>query len=200
MPFPSNAPGSWTNDESVSDTVDIYDHLRQMNAFVGSGRWNALEASFRDRCAALAGTEQADRIAALDFPAYEARLRVAYAEAVDRFAASGATSLYFEYDLDDDWRSGFFFCEDYRPESERDDEWACEFTDDMPGPSFEAASSVYREHRFDRTDRAKGSTLYLIARTVAAFGRCFSAHPCEARAVCMGFHDQDPVQRIYESS
>ena len=68
----------------MSDKDEIYDHLRAMSALVRSGSWDELEVNFRDRCESLAGAGQAERIAALDFRAYERRLRVAYLEAVGR--------------------------------------------------------------------------------------------------------------------
>jgi hypothetical protein len=53
---------------------------------------------------------------------------------------------------------------------------------------------------FDRPETAKGINLYLIARTVAVFGRCSERFKDINFAVCIAYHDQDPIMRIYEPS
>ena len=104
--------------------------------------------------------------------------------ALQAAARCRANAVYFEYDLDNDWQSAFFLCEKYKPESAQDDDWACDWIENFSGPDFPEASDIYRENHFDRTPIAKGSTLYLIARTVAAFGRCFEQAPSPAITTC----------------
>jgi hypothetical protein len=181
------------------DERDIYDHFDDMRPFIRRGAWPALEQTFMARCAELAGPLQADRIAKLRFNVYERWLRLALRQAVARPAAAHARALYFEYNLDSDWAGHFFLCEQYNPESAHDDEWACEWLDECRGPYFEAASEIFLENNFNETARAKGSTLYLVARTVAAFGRCSDQVPIRPPAVCIGFHDQDDVFRVREA-
>jgi len=147
----------------------------------------------------LAGPQQAIRISTLDFRPYQQGIADSFAEAIRRFDGSTAVALYFEYDLDNDWDSAFFLCPEYNPESAEDEDWACDFVDDIAGPGFPEASELYRENNFDRTPMALGSTLYLVARTVAAFGRCAERVQLKARAICIGFHDQTPVTRVREA-
>ena len=186
----------------ISKNRRIFDYIDDMQPFVRNGEWDSLEESYRAVCEKLAGTVQAKKVEALDFPSYENKLRSALSHAAQRLVRTGTKALYFEYDMDNAWRSGFFLCHTYNPQEVGNDEWACEYADDFEGPDFEAAGDVYLEDdgTFDETKKAMGTTLYLIARTVAAFGRCVESMEFEATAVCLAFHDQDPVVRIFEAS
>ena len=183
----------------MSDDKDIYEWLAEMRPYVTQRRWSELEDAYRRVCENMAGPQQASRIAALDFQTYQAALQSALAEAPLHLAQSNAQALYFEYDLDNRWESGFFACAEYNAEHVGDDDWVCDWVADWRGPSFEEASKLYVENHFDRTPVAQGSTLYLVARTVAAFGRSLDQVPLDAHAVCIGFHDQDPVMRVREA-
>jgi hypothetical protein len=183
----------------MNDDEDIFEYLAEMRAYVAQRRWIELEDAYRRVCEHLAGPQQASRIASLDFQSYQAALQSALAEAPMHLADSNAQALYFEYDLDNRWDSAFFRCPQYNAEHVDDEDWSCDWDDHWPGPSFEEASSLYLENHFDRTRVAKGSTLYLVARTVAAFGRALDQVPLDPLAVCIGFHDQTPVFRVREA-
>lgn len=184
----------------MGDSRDIYEYIADLRPLIAAQNWSQLERVTRDHCARLAGREQTERIDRLDFPAYARSLDDAYKKAAKRFSRCDARALYFEYNLDNFWQSGFFICQGYTPASEQDDDWACDWIDESDGPDFPEAGDLYEENHFDRTDMAKGSTLYLVGRTVAAFGRSFETHPITADAVCIAFHDQDPVMRVHEKT
>lgn len=179
--------------------MDIHEHLADMRALVASRDWDGLESEYRARAVELTGDLQTDRIAGLDFASYQARLEPCVADALTVANRCGAIAVYFEYDLDNDWQSGFFLCGEYNPESAGDEDWACDWIEDFSGPEFPDASDIYCENHFDRTPMAKGSTLYLVARTVSTFGRCLDLCRPSNVTVCMGFHDQDPVLRLVEA-
>ena len=196
-------PQATTADEAqrhVTVHKDIYECLAEMRPYAAQRRWSELEDVYRRMCEHMAGAQQASRIAALDFQTYELALQAALVEASIRLAESNVQALYFEYDLDNGWESAFFICAEYNAEHVGDDDWVCDWVDHWLGPSFEEASELYVENHFDRTPVAKGSTLYLVARTVAAFGRSLDQIPLNALAVCIGFHDQDPVMRVREAA
>ena len=184
----------------VTAGMDIYQYIARMKPFVASRDWDGLERRYRELSSELAGTSQADRIANLAFPAYEAKLCPLVVKAIAGAKSCKAKAIYFEYDLDNDWHSGFFLCGQYNPESANDEDWACDWIKDFRGPDFPEASAIYCENNFDRTPLAKGSTLYLVARTVAAFGRCLQRAGPLHTTVCMGFHDQTPIMRIAEAA
>lgn len=178
--------------------MDIYEHISQMKPFISNRDWDGLEREFSRRCRELAGVAQAERISAVSLSDYQSSLQRSMSRAVAKARAEGVRGLYFEYDLDNDWQSGFFFCPTYLPESAGDDDWACDYTDNLEGPDMPLLSEIYCENHFDRTPIALGSTLFLVARTVAAFGRASSGFASPEFALCIAFHDQTPIMRIHD--
>lgn len=178
--------------------MDTYEHIAQMKSDIARRDWDALERSYRQICVELAGEGQASKIASLDFSSYQDDLSRAFAEAIRQAKELNAKAVYFEYDLDNDWQANFFLCGEYNQEDLGDDDWACDWLAVVKAPAFAAASAVYSENHFDRTATARGSTLYLIARTIASLGRCFDGDPSGNLAVCVAFHDQDPIMRLRE--
>jgi hypothetical protein len=182
------------------DMPDIFEHLNSIRAVAATKDWNALESKYRATCEELSGLELAAKISALDFVSYEEALMYPLRETVSLASKSEAAAIYFEFDLDNAWSSAFFVCPDYRPEVEGDDDWAAEYDDEVEGPDFPEASDLYLENGFDRSDRAIGATLYLVARTLVALGRTVVRTDCGAINVCAGFHEQDPVVRLQEGA
>jgi len=174
-------------------------HLIAMREAISRRDWQGLEQTYQELCTILAGADAASRIAALDFSSYQQRLCAAFVAVADRLRTCEARAIYFEYDLGNDWESNFFLCRKYSPERERNDEWACEWVAECAGPKFEEACTEYMESDVDWTGESPGTPLYLIARTVAAYGRCVEACPVAVDAICIAFHDQNPVMRITES-
>lgn len=180
--------------------MDIFQHIAQMKTHVARRDWNGLERAYRQVCVELAGEGQASKIASLDFLSYQDDLNRAFTEAIRQAQDLNAKAVYFEYDLDNDWQANFFLCDEYNQEDRGDDDWACDWLAVVKAPAFPTASAIYSENHFDGTATARGSTLYLIARTVASLGRCLDGDPSGSLAVCVGFHDQDPIMRLRERS
>lgn len=179
--------------------MDIYRHFDSMTQYVDSRDWDLLEIEFGRHARILAGAEMADAISTVDMTAYEASLRVAMAVAFKKAETAKAKSIYFEYDLDNAWQSNFFICPDYSELEAADEDWACDWVDEVEGPEFGAFGDIYRSTEgFDTTDLDCGTTLYLVARTVAAFGRCATPYLDSPLALCIAFHDQSPTVRIKE--
>ena len=177
--------------------MGIYEHLAQMKPHIQRRDWTGLEETFRGVAEKLCGPDLAKRIFSLDFVSYQAAISAGLYQAKERASRLPIKAIYFEYNLDNEWDGTFFLCGSYRSETTEDDDWACNYLETVPGPSFSEASSIYNESGFDGTDPAKGSTLYLIARTVAAFGRVTCLDPWNL-PICIAYHDQDPIVRIRE--
>lgn len=100
--------------------------------------------------------------------------------------------------------SGFFESQGERSIDEKGGirDWICTFyfSGIESSPDFSEASVFYLENHFDRTPLAKGSTLYLVARTIAAFGRCVKELEASGLTICIAFHDQTPITRISEAA
>src|SRR5262249_27497376 len=95
------------------------------------------------------------------------------------------------------WNGDFFLCQTYNKEVDGDDDWACDWSDVIDGKTLSEFGRLYRPD-FCKTAESRGINLYLIARTVATFGRCCDNYRTEPYAFCIGFHDQDPIMRISE--
>lgn len=177
----------------------IFTLLEEMIPSVRERRWDELETRYKDVATKLAGAAKAAAIAAVDLDEFHADLSRGLKKAVARAKRAGAKAVYFEYDLDNRWGSNFFICPDYNPESEGDEDWACDFDDDLPGPDQREFARIYEENPgFDRPPATMGTTLYMVARTVASFGRAMDGLTDEDIAICMAFHDQDPIVRMRE--
>ena len=147
--------------------MDMYEYISQMKPFIASPDWDGLERKYRRLAAKLAGKQQAARIATLDFASYQSRLDPSVVDAVMGAEACKAKAVYFEYDLDNDWQSGFYLCGECNPESADDEDWVCDWIEDFRGPEVPEASQIYRENNFDRTPIAKA----FVARGARPPGR-----------------------------
>jgi hypothetical protein len=104
-------------------------------------------------------------------------------------------SIYFEYDLDNDWSSCYFLCDDYNELEEQDDDWASDWSQNVEGPILTDFAEIFSENGFDGSEKAMGITLYLIARTVVVFAKACEKVECII-PICIAFHDQDPIMRV----
>lgn len=179
--------------------MGVFRHIDAMRSFVVAGDWRGLERCYEQLCCEQAGTELAKRIASVSLKIFQAALAPGLSEAIRSAESIEAKAVYFEYDMDNDWESAFFVCPKYRPESEGDDDWACDYSEAVEGPDLPEFGAIYREYGFSEKPAAVGSTCYMIARTVAAVGRAAGEIPGKGLAICAGFHDQDPIVRIHEA-
>ena len=109
-----------------------------------------------------------------------------------------AQAVYFEYDMNNGWAGRFVVCGAYAPPSAGNDSWAEEWIEELEGPGIPEFGSFLREYGFERTDQAKGCTMYMIARTVASLGRCADPGSPGTAALCIGYRGQNPLLRIRE--
>ncbi len=176
----------------------IEDQLEEMRGYIARNDWDGLENTARKRAEKLAGKEIATKIAAVDLSAYSEQLEDAMKDIFESAEDQDAAAVYFEYDMEHQWSSTFFVCPDYSPEDEEDDDWAADADEELEGPEC-AELAEHFDSEFDATPKERGINGYLIARTIAAFGRCVETMPDGEFAVCIGYHDQDRVTRIRES-
>ena len=170
-----------------------------MLPYINEKNWNSLEEDFRKVSLLLAGAKTVESISEIGTIEYESELKKTMASAYKKAENTSAKAIYFEYDLDNYWSSNFFICPEYNNREVGDEDWACDWIEEVEGPDFDPFADIYKSsHGFDVTDRDKGITLYLVARTVAVFGRCSEDFSDKPFVLCMGFHDQSPIMRIKE--
>jgi hypothetical protein len=178
------------------ETFDQLDELKQDLEILD---WDAIEAKYRALAADEAGSKVAKQVAEVDLTAYQSELAECLSQALEAARDSDAEAVYFEYDMDNDWSGWFFVCESYNAEGDCDDEWATEYDEEVEGPSLPAFAKLFSKHGGMGGQGGGASvTAYLVARTVASLGRCVQQTSKNGVAVCMGFHDQDPVWRLHK--
>jgi hypothetical protein len=177
---------------------DLFD---EMKPYVREGDWQGLELHYANMASRMSGPEPARAVGEPSLDGYEKALKEALMSALRRLVEIGGTALYFEYDIDNDWQSWFFLYDQYVPESVGDDEWAVSWKLDIEGPAFPVFTELYETYGgFNvENDPEIGITLYLVARTTAAFGRVCDGLSLPNIAVCVGYHDQGDLTRIREA-
>lgn len=173
----------------------------EMKPYIRKGDWHGLELHYAKMASRMSGPEQARAVGEPSLDRYEEALKEIFSSAIRRVVEIGGTALYFEYDIDNDWQSWFFLYDKYVPESVGDDEWAVSWRVDIEGPAFPVFTELYEAYGgFDvENDAEIGVTLYLVARTTAAFGRVCDGLSLPNIAACVGYHDQEDLTRIREA-
>jgi hypothetical protein len=178
----------------------IFDALSRLPKWITKANWDSLESTFHNQAREWSGRSLARRIGEVDLKRYQAALSRGLSEAATAAGERQAKGLNFEFDMDKGWDGRFLVCEQYLPASAKDDDWASEWILEIEGPGIPEFAGIYREYGFDRSDQAKGSTLYMIARTVAAMGRCMTPGITGGSALCIGYRGQNPIVRMCENS
>ncbi|MCS1351338.1 hypothetical protein [Mechercharimyces sp. CAU 1602] len=179
--------------------MDIYDYLTEMQANLFQMSYVEINNRYYNICKELAGVSQANAINNINMDNYVRELRSGIIKSLALGERSRSKAVYFEYDLDNDWSSNFYICDDYNTLELEEDEWACDWTKTIEGPELEEFGVLYLKNGFDTTKSALGSTLYLVARTVVSFKKACGGIESFV-PICIAFHDQDPIMRIKRES
>lgn len=152
-------------------------HLFSMWQYVRRRDYDGLEAAFRRDCCKYAGESAAEAIDALPFHRYQSALELGLRQAI---TASGrhtdAASIYLRIRPDLEWNGEYHVSnesvsEPFEPRKE--DSYSGSLSE-IEAPLFPEAAEV-RDGFSEQKPLDPGGVLhYLIARTVAAFGRCVS--------------------------
>jgi len=175
----------------------INESLSRFPKFVAKWNLDGLESIYHNQARELAGRSLARKIGEVDLNPYKTTLSLGLAEAEKSAEEHQAKAVYFEYDMENGWDGRFFVCGRYARESEKDEDWTDEWVAEFEGPGIPEFGRFYREFGFDRTDQAKGSTLYMIARTVATLGRCVDPDSAGTAALYIAYRGQNPILRIH---
>jgi len=176
----------------------IDESLSRFPKLVAKRNFDALESIFSNQAREWSGRSLARKIGEVDLETYQAKLALGLAEAERSAEEHRAQAVYFEYDMNSGWNGRFFVCGTYAPLSAGDESWADEWIEELEGPRIPEFGRLLREYGFERTDQAKGCTLYMIARTVASLGRCADSGSPGKAALCIGYRGQNPLLRIRE--
>ncbi len=184
--------------------MEIIDILFQFEEKIQDQDWIGLEALAESVCSDITGNEAVSRILAVDLTGYIETITRSFTAVYSRLSALKGKALYFEYDLDNEWHSHFFICDEYQTRDKEDDDWAASWLESVPGPQLTAFSSIYAENGFDENDPAIGITSLLIARTIVAVAKAYRSFSADTKInieripFCIGYHDQEILWRIHE--
>jgi uncharacterized protein (TIGR02996 family) len=150
-------------------------HLFSMWPYIQRRDYDGLEAAFRLDCCKYAGEEAARAIDALPFARYQKDLQSGLELAIAASGSEeGATSIYLRIRPDLQWDgqyhlSGEAVSEPFAP---REEFSYGNLLADFDAPSFPEAAGVCDQYSTQKPLDPGGVSHYLLARTLAAFGRC----------------------------
>lgn len=171
-----------------------------IRTYIKQADWDGLEEDFCLRATVSASEAVAHQISRVPLVQYVKRMRSLIKRAYHKAARSSCQAIYFEFDMDNEWYSTIFVCQDYNPERKKDDEWACDYCDEMVAPTLPKFGVIYSNHVCGQDGEGATDAVesLLIASTVAAIGRAASGLDLKGVALCVGYHGQDIVFRIRE--
>jgi hypothetical protein len=148
--------------------------LFAMNEFVRAQDYDELEAEYRRECLVNGGRGISNEIGALPFPEYQRQLGEALDVAIGHLDRAGAQALFLRIRPDVGWRAEFHIQAQASPTSLEPYEEYSFLTPvlQVAAPDFPAAASIFAAHPLTASIQPSGPALYLLARSVAAFGRC----------------------------
>jgi hypothetical protein len=183
-----------------------WEQIRNLHAKLNNlsvrNNWSSLEKEFCDIAQELSGPNIARLIMSINMTRYSNSLSKLLRKGIQEALKQAAEAIYFEYDIDNNWSSNLFIHAVYKPEYRMDDDWACDWIDSLKGPSFPLFTQIYRMYGgfHVENDNEVGTTFYLLARTIAAFGKAAEKISSSDLAICIGYHDQTIVTRIRETN
>ena len=182
------------NDSDFAKSLDVYGQMEMMKPLIQAGDWHGLECQSEVRCREYAGEANARRISRISVRAYEASLGAGISFSIHKAKALGARAIYFEVDIDYNWRSWFFICLKYPTRWNR--LLGSDYMEEVDGPEMPRFFNVYRSFdAFTPTETTMES--YLVARTYACFGRATQPFANSGVAMAMGFHDPIDIICFY---
>ncbi|MFC5774101.1 hypothetical protein [Ectobacillus antri] len=175
----------------------IFDYLDEMQSDIVSLNTVELEQKYFNVCVQISGKDMAEQIKNINTTHYQELLGEAFTKAIKSSLDSETKAIYFEYDMDNNWKGTYYLCTEYYPLSEENDDWACEWEESIAGPCLLEFSNLYDNKGGFNNSLNIGVTLYLIARTVVVFREIATKFNINL-PLCIAYHDQDPIMRIYE--
>ncbi|MCE9546713.1 MAG: TIGR02996 domain-containing protein [Planctomycetia bacterium] len=152
-----------------------------MNRFVRSRDYAGLESEYRRLCKKLAGQRLTKEIDALPFQPFEKGLLKGLKQAVTGLGPKKARTIYLRLRPDIRWAAEFHLQANDPQITEPQEEFSYEGpVKKISGPRLIQAAKIYAKHPIYSGTEPSGAALYLLARTIAAFGRCVQALPVAA--------------------
>jgi uncharacterized protein (TIGR02996 family) len=150
-------------------------HLFSMWSNIRRRDYDGLESAFRADCCRYAGATAAEAIDALPFARYQTELATGLNQAIEATSRfPDATAIYLRIRTDIQWR-GEYHVSNARSQEPFEPHEEYSYTGPLAqfgAPSFPEAAEVRTRFSVTKPLDPGGASHYLLARTVAAFGRC----------------------------
>lgn len=172
----------------------IYDRLDAIEQIVRAREWDRLEDESRERCQAV-DEALARTIEGVSTADYTKAVLASLQLILSSELAQDSRAIVCEFDPDNGWVTTAFACDQYRPRSIGDDDWAAEYRAHFYCADSAGLARSY-DPSFDETERAIAGNVYLFARTFAALGRAVEALGVTPKPICAGYHDQEILFRL----
>lgn len=174
---------------------DMDNYLEDMALLIRKKELIELENKYKKICEEISTEEIAQKISNIDITNYledvekQMKNSIKICKEIDSCKA-----IYFEYDMDNNWKGNIFLCDDYAKEKEENDDWASSWSEYIEGPDNKEFYNIYKEYGSNDL----GVTLYLIARTISGIGRVVDKIKGIKIPICIAYHDQSSIFRIKE--
>jgi hypothetical protein len=181
--------------------LSLDDFLEKLQSCADGKKWGELEDYFYEYCLHYSSEETAHSIKNAQLEEYKQAIEILNDKALGLAKQHNAKAVYFEYNLDNQWNSGYYICENYLSKEEDDDDWAADFMllDDELDFCPEFGEFEFANHYrvgFMATPLNAAVNFYLIARTTTLFGKMNNSIDWGNIALCIGFHGQQIATRI----
>lgn len=179
--------------------MNIFKFLDDLQVDLNKLNSKEIEEKYYKKCSELSGQYYADKIKDIDLTNYTNNITEKFVNAIELAETHHAKAIYFEYDMDNNWDSAFYLCDEYNSMEAENEDWACEYDCYVEGIGLKEFSNLYNIYGFEDTEIAIGINMYLIVRTVCALKKAIEESPIIFNLpFCVAFHDQEPIFRIKE--
>lgn len=158
--------------------------LFAMSPYLKSRDYDGLEARYREVCLEYGTKSIAEKIDKLPFDSWGREFKMPLTEMIETAENRSAETIFLRVRPDIDWSGNLGVHDTYEPsdfglETTNPDEPFEEFSYGPPevereSPAFDQAATIFKKHHLNSGTNPSGPSLYLLARTVATFGRCLN--------------------------
>lgn len=159
------------------------EELEVMRYWICRGDWGGLEAHFRSFAERTCGPQTAAAAAAVDLADYHARLARGLRDAVAAASGAGPAVILYLHRPDAAWTGAFCVYRSVGRGAAAPPRRMEACIAEVPGPACAQFAELFLRHG----ETLNAVALFLIARTVAALGRCTDSVPLQRSALCMAF-------------
>lgn len=159
------------------------EELIVMRYWICRADWGGLEAHFRTFAERTCGRPTAIAAASVDLDEYRRRLARGLRDAVAAADGNGPSVIVYLHRPDEAWTGAFCVYRSVGPVAAAPARRMDACIAEVAGPTCAPFAELFLRHG----DALNAVALFLIARTVAALGRCTDLVPLDRSALCMAF-------------